>query len=123
MANRAFNRYQSLEKEVKSLYLDVAIGASGAPTLSRGLGVASITRSSTGLYVITLQDAYNRLLNARVTILNASAQDAHPQLVSESVASAKTISFRTITGSTGAVVDPANGARLLISLELKNSSI
>lgn len=123
MANRNFNRKQALDKEVKELYLDVAIGASGAPTLSRGLGAASISRSSTGLYVITLQDAYNRLMFADVQTLTASAEDIQAQLVSESVASAKTISFRTVKSSDATVVDPSNGARLLIKLELKNSSI
>ena len=123
MANRSFNRKQALEREVKELYADIAIGSSGAPTLSRGTGVASISRTSTGLYVLTLSDAYQRLMACQVSILSASAEDIHPQLVSESVASAKTISFRTIKGSDGTVVDPASGDRLLIKIDLKNSSV
>jgi hypothetical protein len=122
MANRNYNRKQALEKEVKELYADVSIGASGAPTLVRGLGVASIARNSQGLYTITLQDKYNRLMHAHVAILSASAQDLDAQLQSEDVASAKTIVVRT-QDAAAAVQDPASGSRLLIRIEVKNSSV
>lgn len=122
MANRNFNRKQALDKEIKEIYLDVAIGASGAPTLSRGLGVASIARSSAGVYVITLQDAYMRLMAAQVSILSSTAQDLLPQLQAESVSVAKTITFRT-QDATATAADPSSGSRLLIKLDLKNSSI
>lgn len=123
MANRMFNRAQNLEKEVKSLFAEVSIGSSGAPTLVRGLGIASISRSSTGLYVVTLQDKYVRLMHASVQIMSASAEDAVSQLVSEDVDVAQTISFRIIKGSDGLVVDPASGDKLFIKIDLKNSSI
>jgi hypothetical protein len=122
MANRNFNRKQALEKEIKELYADVSIGASGAPTLVRGLGVASIARNSQGLYTITLQDKYNRLMHAHVAILSASAQDLDAQLQSEDVDNAKTIVVRT-QDSAAAVQDPSSGSRLLIRIEVKNSSV
>lgn len=100
----------------------MAIGASGAPTLTEGLGVASIVRDSQGIYTITLQDKYNRLMNASVSILSASAQDLHAQLQSEDVDGAKTIVLRT-QDSTAAVQDPSSGSRLLIEINLKNSSV
>jgi len=123
MANRNFNRFQALEKEVKSLYAEVAIGASGAPTLTKGLGIESISRTSTGLYVITLQDKYNRLMHANVSILSASAQDAVSQLQAETVASNRTITFRTQKGSDATVVDPTSGSVLHIKIDVKNSSV
>lgn len=123
MANRMFNRAQNLEKEVKSLFAEVSIGSSGAPTLTKGLGIASISRSSTGLYVVTLQDKYVRFMHASVQIMSASAEDAVSQLVSEDVDVAQTISFRIIKGSDGLVVDPASGDKLFIKIDLKNSSI
>lgn len=122
MANRNWNRAQNLEKEVKSLFVDVAIGASGAPTLTRGTGVASITRQSAGVYRITLQDAYIRLMHVDVKQLVAAAQDLVPQLVSESVSSSKQIDFRMVD-SLAAEVDPASGSRLLIRIDLKNTSV
>lgn len=110
-----------METECKEIYAEIAIGGSGAPTLSRGTGVASISRSSAGLYVLTLQDKYMRLMHANVEIQSAAAQDLHAQSVSESVASAKTYSFRTVAA--GVETDPSSGSVLRIALQLKNSSV
>lgn len=122
MANRNFNRKQALEKEVKEIYADIAIGASGAPTLTEGLGIASVVRSAPGVYTITLQDKYNRLMAAQVSIAAASAEEIQSQLVSEDVSGAKTVVFRCIDTST-AEVDPDSGDRILVRLDLKNSSV
>lgn len=121
MANRNFNRYQALEKEIKSLYLDVAIGASGAPTLTKGLGVTSIVRNSAGDYTITLDDKYMRLMSCSIQQLSSSSVDLTFQLKAESVASAKTIEI--LSHAAAVATDPANGTRLLIKIDLKNSSI
>lgn len=121
MASRNFNRKQALEKEVKELYLDVAIGASGAPTLTRGVGIASISRDSAGVYDITLQDAYMRLMSVQVTQLVAAAEDLNFQLEAEAVASAKTIKLRCTTDDVE--TDPSSGSRLLIQINVKNSSV
>jgi hypothetical protein len=121
MANKTFNKVQAYEKEVKHLYADVAIGASGAPTLTRGYGITSIARNSAGKYTVTLSDKYNRLMFADVVQLVGTAEDTNFQLVSESVASAKTVVFHCLTG--GVATDPSSGSRLFIKLELKNSSV
>ncbi len=120
MANRNFNRHQSLEKEIKSLYLDVAIGASGAPTLTAGLGTTSIARTATGRYDITLDDKYTRLMSMSLQYLNSTSSDLTSQLTAEDVNGAKTVSFATKAAAVDA--DPADGDRLLIRLDLKNSS-
>lgn len=122
MANRNFNRKQALEKEVKELHADVAVGASGAPTLTKGMGIASITRNSAGLYTMVLQDNYVRLMGMEVMQVAASAQALAFQIAAEDVDGAKTIQFRCMDSS-AAATDPSNGSRLLIRLELKNSSI
>jgi len=123
MANRNFNRKQALEKEVKEIYAKVAIGASGAPTLnaSQSIGVASVSRTSAGLYVLTLQDAYMRLMDAHICVVTPSAEDIVSNVSAEAVATAKTVTFRTTAA--GVATDPASGDTLLISLQLKNSSI
>lgn len=122
MANRNFNRFQALEKEVKSIFADVAIGATGAPTLSRGLGIASIVRDSAGTYTITLEDRYNRLLGASVTqIVTGGAEDLSFQLDSEDVDGTKEIVL--VCHTAGTETDPSDGSRLLIELLLKNSSV
>lgn len=121
MANRNFNRVQALEKEVKHMYLDVAIGAAGAPTMSRALGAASIVRNSAGDYTITMQDKFNRLMAFGAMQLVSAAQDIQFEAVSESVNSGKTVRFRCLTGAVA--TDPSSGSRLLIRLDLKNSSV
>lgn len=122
MANRTFNRRQALEKEVKDLYLKVAIGGSGAPTISANIGggVASITRASTGLYQITLADQYNSLKFFEGIHIKSTAEDLNIQIKAEDVASAKTIDFFTLAG--GTETDPSSGSVLVLKIEVKNTS-
>lgn len=120
MANRNFNRAQALEKEVKSLYADVAIGAAGAPTLTKGLGIASITRDSAGVYIVTLDDSYTRLMSVHITQLAATAEDLTFQLETEAVSASKTLQFQCKAAAVE--TDPSNGSRLLITINVKNSS-
>jgi hypothetical protein len=120
MASRNFGRYQALEKEVKSLFADVAIGATGAPTLTKGLGVASIARTATGDYTITLDDKYVRLMHVSIMQVEADDEDLTFQVSSEDVDGAKTIGIICKAAATPA--DPSNGSRLLIRIDLKNST-
>jgi hypothetical protein len=121
MADRNFNRKQALEREVKNLFAKVTIGSSGAPTLTTGYGFASISRTSTGLYVLTLQDKYASLKAVNIIHMSTSAEDLNPQVKSEDVVGAKTITFFTLAG--GSVADPASGDVLLISVALKNTTV
>ncbi len=122
MANRNFNRKQALEKEVKEIYARINIGAVGAPTLVavQSQGCTSVSRTSAGLYVLTLSDKYTRLMHARFDVTTPTAEDVHSNLVSETVASTKTVTFRICTGAIA--TDPASGDSILVRLELKNSS-
>jgi hypothetical protein len=126
MANRNFNRYQALEKEIKSLYLQVAIGASGAPTITKGLGVSSISRTSAGLYEVTLADKYKRLMHVAITQFDPDAEDLTFQLTANTVSSDKKFSFvcKAYDGD-GAVAatDPSNGSSLFLKIEVKNSGV
>jgi len=125
MANRNFNRVQALEKEVKSLFLEVSIGASGAPTFVRKLGAFSIARDSAGLYTITLDDKYNQLLAVNVIQLKASGALAAPivALRADAVASAKTFQVAFLAPDASTATDPDSGVVLYVRIDLKNSSI
>ena len=130
MANRMFTNQQfTLEKAPVKLWARVSIGSTGAPTLSRGKGIASISRTSAGLYVITLSDVYVALLNATCTQLKASGFLASPifHVVAETVASTKTITVQfsgpTASGDTAlkaVEVDQSNV--LFLEITLSNSS-
>lgn len=124
MANRNFFRKQSMEREVKELHVQASIGAVGAPTLSRKLGVASMARNSAGNYTITLEDKYNALLNVGVVKQLASGAPSSVQCVirSESVASAKTVVIEFVDKD-GAAVEVDSGTIVKIRLDLKNTSV
>jgi hypothetical protein len=125
MANRMFSeRRLSLEKEVVDLYANVSVGETGAPTLVRGKGIASVVRDSAGLYTITLSDKYNALLGATVTCIVPSGVQAapNPQVVSEAVATDKTVVIQFNDLSTPSATDPASGESFLVHLALSNSS-
>ena len=123
MANRNFHRVQSLAREVKSVYANVSIGASGAPTLNANasVGVASVSRDSAGVYIFTLDDKYNSLLHVNIIQVEATAEDLTFQVESEAVASTKVI---TIQCKAAAVeTDPSDGSVLLVKIDLKNTSV
>jgi len=121
MSDSNFYRVQSKERETKIVHAEVAIGASGAPTITSAKGVASIVRNSAGDYTVTLSERYSRVLSMSVLLKAAAAEDLTSQLVSETVASTKTINFLTLAAAVA--TDPSNGASLFIRLELKNSDI
>ncbi len=131
MANRSYHRIAgALELESVMLWAQVTIGGTGAPTLSRGKGIASVTRNSAGQYKLTLQDAYVLLLDAHVTILDTNSSDPSSvgclgRVKSQDVANvtAPTVTMQMFASDDGAAADPASGAVLLIKLELKNSSV
>jgi len=127
LANRNYNRYQALTKEVKALFAQVAIGASGAPTINApaSLGVTSIARNSAGNYTITLDDKYNDLLQITQSVqLAAGAPAAVGGMVvrSQNVSAAKTIVVEFVD-ETGAAVELDSGSTVRLKIDLKNSSV
>lgn len=120
MASRNFNRTQALEKEVKSLFAKITIGATGAPTLTKGVGIASVARSAAGKYTITLDDTYVRLLHVDVKHLVSTVEDLVWQVTAETVSTTKTVAVAASTG--GTFTDPSNGCVLLVRIDLKNTT-
>lgn len=142
MANRQFIQYSyQLEKGVVTLYARVSIGATGAPTLvttstsgNPSNGIASISRSSAGKYVITFGnvgstqtnlDTYQRLLWAQANVIASTISTVvSTQISVESVstASAPSITIQCLAAA-GTAVDPNNGDILLIKIALKNATV
>lgn len=144
MAQRLWNQFQySLEKGVSTIYMNVAIGSSGAPTLTakENKGIQAIVRNSAGDYTVTLGqpsatgqvavlDKYQRILNINyVSIAGASVSAVTGcYLVADSVKSAGTfeIVFTAPTSSsvtTPVATDPASGEIILLEIVLKNYGI
>lgn len=88
-----------------------------------GKGIASITQASggTGVYVVNLNDQYSALEGFSATPITAAASDLGVQFISEDVASAKTINFRTV--SSGSLANLVDGDGIFISIDLRNSSV
>lgn len=121
MANANFFKKQALEKEVKELYAKITFGSSGAPTLTTGYGITSITRNSQGDYTLVLADQYVSMKSAEATFLSSSAQDIRMQLKSETVSTSKQVNFFTLTGASA--TDPASGQVMLLKIDVKNTSV
>lgn len=116
----------SFERDVYEIFLKVAIGSSGAPTIQLGKGVTSITHNSTGNYTIVLGKTYNKLLDVTSMSISGSSAQAAPimNVVSETVNTAATkniiLQYRAIDNTTAA--DPASGEVLMIRIALRNAS-
>jgi len=98
-----------------------ANGAVADPTVNDDLGFSSVARSSKGVFLATLPEKYNKLRSFSGMILLSTVTDTKIQLVSEAMATAGTITFRTITGTT--LVDPSSSTKALLKMEVRNSSV
>ena len=116
MANRNFNRMQSLNKEVK-----VICGRfDDADNTVKGLGF-SAANSGTGVYTITLDDKYNHLLCCNANVMSTAGTDDYVvSIVSEDVEGAKTLVLHTAVA--GTLTDLGSGDEIHFSLFLQNSS-
>jgi hypothetical protein len=126
MANRSFVRNTStLEKAPVRLFARVTFGSSGAPTLdkAKSKGVKSISRTSAGLYVITLQDSYQRLLNMKHLFLNATAPAAPGMyLVTDATSTNSAPAVTVQFNAAGTATDPGSGEEVRLTFELSNST-
>lgn len=132
MASRYFNQsHYALEQEVVHLYAKVTFGATGAPTLTRGKGIKSVSRSGAGVFVFTFgtanpaqTDKYNALLATRQpTFVKGSAPSAPlMEITTDDVANGSvTVTLRA--DAAGSATDPANGEVGFFEFELANSSV
>ena len=120
----SFQFHNSYVPNLTCLYLNAAIGASGAPTINalQSMGIDSIARSDEGEYLITLNKKYQGLRMVKSCFV-ASGGAAAPDLVvdTDSVASAGTLVVLTQSG--GVNTDPADGEVMLLEIMLKDSSV
>jgi len=103
----------------------ISFGAAGAPTLvaGTGQGISSITRSSAGRYVITLQGPYGALLSTNSIINSGSSAPASPGMYVAVDNSAVMASpqITIVMNAAGTATDPASGEILLLTIELNDS--
>lgn len=134
MANRYGKQFSyTLEQDQWTLYGRFVVGATGAVTSGtvKGGGISTITRSSTGLYVITLSNKWNCMLEFNAWIVSASGNSgiARVEPLNATPANFQT-DFRA-NGSfsvlcldfAGAAADPANTDYFNFKIVVRNSSV
>jgi hypothetical protein len=120
MANRNFSDVQGLAKKQILLAGKIALSAAAAVTSFSIPGVASVAKTGTGLYTITLQDTYQDLLGICPVI--GGNPLVHAGVGAVDVASAKTIVVQTISEA-GVLADVAAASTIYVTLVLSNSSV
>ena len=142
MANRQFNQFNyDLEKGLVRIYARVAIGATGAPTLTIATnsgnpsnGIASVTRSAAGKYVFTFGatgstqtnlDTYQRIIFCNANIINSTISTVVSTQISVEAVTTVTAPAITIQclAAAGTAVDPNSGDVLLVEFVLKNATV
>lgn len=121
MANRSFNPTRALEKELITIAGRIPLSAAAAVGTVVGRGF-SVAKTATGEYTVTLQDAYNELISANLSVMGSGTIVTVPELKSQAVAS-RTLIIKTVTRSTGATADTAVAFEILMTLKLRNSTV
>ena len=125
MANRQFiQSFFSFFRAPVMLAGHIDLASNAAVSTTTKIKGASVAKTTTGVYTITLEDKYSSLLSVNVTpLFAATVADLGVEVVSADVTSAKTIVLRTKTISTGAAVDVGAATVLYVNLVLGNSSL
>jgi hypothetical protein len=130
MANRITNQFMaSLEKSVVKLYATLTIGASGAVSSFQGGGIESIVKESgDGLYTITTEDKWSRILSVQIQHVGDTASDVKSWSVDTAIAtlqsgyaSSKEIALQGYN-ATGTEVNPASGEAFIMEITMRHSS-
>lgn len=110
-----------MERAVVKLYAEISIGAAGAPTLEAGNGIASVSRTAAGEYLIGLQDSYYRLLDVNASLEAVVGEDLRFQIKEEAVKADKNFSIFCLAAAVA--VDPSDGSKIRLEITLKNSGM
>lgn len=122
MASRNFAPLRALDREVVKVFGGGTGAANADLTAIKGAGVTSITYgASSGRYVINLADKFASLLMASFLVIDATTPDDwEVVVVSESVASDKTVSIAVFKG--GTLTDLTTDEKLKFELTLSNTN-
>jgi hypothetical protein len=128
MANRNFTEVKgALEKGVSFLFASIKYDGTAASV--SGIGFKSASRVSTGIYTVTAQDAFNKLLAASCVVLHAGSGALYATLkkgvaadTPESITQGLVYRVEVRDG-TGALADIPTNGEVLLELVVKNSSV
>lgn len=120
MANRYFQQFVLTPTKRQVLLSGrISLSASAAVVSHNIPFVASVVKSGTGAYTITLQDEYVELRSCQLTML--TTEDLVARIASHDVSGAKTVVVQTATAGTAA--DASAVAEIHVTLVLRDSSV
>lgn len=97
-------------------------GAGAVSSYTRKKGFTSLTRTSTGLYTLTLADTYPTLLDVEISVLKTSDAGVRFQIKSETVSTNGQIVLNFFDmNSPGNLIDPVS-CTLKIRAEVKRTN-
>ena len=125
MANRLYQQFhQSLDHGVVSIYGYVTIGATGAVSAFKGLGVSALVRTATGVYTLTIADAFPAFLGASAMVVYNGVSVVGVVNMKQDPATnpgpLKSVVLNTLDFA-GAEVNPDSGSRIYFEIKMRNS--
>lgn len=125
MANRLYQQFhQSLDHGVVSIYGYVTLGAAGAVSAFKGLGVSNVVKTATGVYTVTIADSFPAFLGASTMVVynGVSVVGAvhMKQAPTTDPGPLKSVVLNTLDFA-GAAVDPDSAARIYFEIKMRNS--
>jgi hypothetical protein len=108
---------------LKTLFVDITVGATGAVTSYAGYGVTAVTRTSTGLYNIVLDQAYVKLVEVAVTPIASTLDGLAFSVKAEDVdnSSDPEVDLFTYDPAAGTVVNPNSGTVLMVKIVVRDN--
>jgi Asp-tRNA(Asn)/Glu-tRNA(Gln) amidotransferase B subunit len=120
MASRYFNQFVLTPTKRQVLLSGKIVLNASAAVVSHDIPfVASVAKSDTGEYTITLQDQYVELRSCQLTM--QTTEDLVARIKSHDVSSAKTVVVETATGATA--TDASAAAEIHVTLIFRDSSV
>jgi hypothetical protein len=133
MANRNFangGKMYAMHVMPTMINANILIGSTGAVTSFTGPMVSSVTRTSTGIYVLHLANNFNAVIFAHGSVsspVSGLSGISTVEIQNAPSTSIQSLATPTITvkvlDHTGAVADPASGSTVSVLVIANNSSI
>jgi len=127
MSNRLYKQFgASPDSGMVSLHGYVTIGATGAVSAYKGLGISTVVRTATGVYTVTMEDAFPAFLGANAIVVYNGvpvvASVAMKQAPTTDPGPLKSVVLHTLDFA-GAAVNPDSGSRIYFEIKMRNSSV
>lgn len=127
MANRLYKQFGASPDSGKvSFHGFITIGATGAVSAFKGLGISSVVKTATGVYTVTMEDVFPAFLGANaIVVFNGVpvvASVAMKQSPTVDPGPLKSVVLHTLDFA-GAAVNPDSGSRIYFEIKMRNSSV